>query len=181
MEPQSRTFIAFTGPFRYTPENRLGMRALRGVLDIRLREVIREELSGTYGVGVQTSYEKYPEARYTLGVSFGSDPARVDELVAAVFAELERIKEEGPSEEDVQKVKEQERRTRETNLERNEWWLAQLRYAEEYGSDPHFLLDTSLLDRVTVESVQADARSYLRTDNYVQVTLLPAEGEEGGG
>ena len=176
VEPQSRTFIAFTGPFEYTPEKRLGMRALEGVMGIRLREVIREELSGSYGVSVQGGYEKYPEERYTLSISFGSDPQRVDELVETIFAELERIKTEGPTAEDIQKVKEQERRSRETNMERNAWWLAQLRAAEEHDSDPHFLLDMTLLDAVSPETVRADASTYIRTDNYVQVTLLPASG-----
>ena len=176
LEPQSQTRIVFTGPFDYTPENRLGMRVLTGALEIRLRELIREELGGTYGVGVSGNYEKFPEARYSVGISFGSDPARVEELVGAVFEEIEAFKTRGPTPEELQAVTEQERRSRETNRQENRWWVAQLRFADENGSDPRFLLDESLLAGVTVETIQRDARRYLRTDNYVQVTLFPEAG-----
>jgi len=57
--------------------------------------------------------------------------------------------------------------------------LAQLRFAEENGSDPRLLLDQSLLDGVSRESIRDAARRYLPTDNYVQVTLLPETGGNG--
>lgn len=179
VEPQSRTQIIFTGPFQYTAENRLGMRVMTGALEIRLRELIREELGGTYGVTVAGGYEKYPEAAYSIRISFGSDPERTDELVEALFGEMERFKAHGPTPEELQAVKEQERRSRETNLKENRWWVAQLQFAEEYDSDPRFLLDQSLLDGVTAQTIGADARRYLRTDNYVQVTLLPETAGKG--
>jgi zinc protease len=173
VEPQSQTQIIFTGPFDYTAENRLGMRAMTGALEIRLRELIREELGGTYGVGVSGSYEKYPEAGYAVRISFGADPERVEGLVEALFNEMDAFKRDGPTPEELQSVKEQERRNRETNLRENRWWVAQLLFSDEYGTDPRFLLDDSLLAQVTAESIQRDAQRYLRTDNYVQVTLFP--------
>jgi zinc protease len=176
VEPQSRTQIIFTGPFEWSAENRLGMRLMTAALDIRLREVIREDLSGTYGVSVTGGYEKYPEESYTVGISFGADPDRVEELTDVVFQEIQRFQEEGPSPEDVLKVTEQERRDRETNRQENGWWATQLRFADQYGSDPRFLLDESILDAATGESIQRDAQRYLRRDNYVQVTLLPESG-----
>ena len=173
LEPQSQTVIIFTGPFDYTAENRVGMRALASVLDIRLREILREDLGGTYGVQVNGGYEKYPDSEYTFSIVFGSDPDRVDELVGVVFQEIERLKAEGPTAEDVDKVKEAERRSRETNLEENRWWVAQLALADEYGTDPRLLLDPTFLETVTVESVQERAQRYLRTGNFVRVSLFP--------
>jgi zinc protease len=179
LEPQSRTQILFTGPFEWTAENRLGMRLMTAALEIRLREVIREDLSGTYGVSVSGGYEKFPEETFTVGISFGADPDRIEELSQAVFEEIRKFQDEGPTQEDVQKVTEQERRDRETNLRENGWWASQLRFADQYGADPRFLLDMSLLEGASVATIQRDARRYLRTDNYVQVTLMPETGEPG--
>ena len=71
---------------------------------------------------------------------------------------------------------EKERRARETNLQENGWWVSQLRFADQYGSDPRFLLDYSLLAGVTAETIRRDAQRYLRMDNYIQVSLFPEAG-----
>ncbi len=176
VEPQSQTRILFTGPFEYTHENRLGIRILTAVLDTRLREVLREEMSGTYGVSIGRSYEPFPEPDYSISISFGSDPERVEELTRAVFAEIRNLQENGPSAEDVEAAKEQERRTKETSLQENAWWIAQLSSVYEQGGDPRLLLDDARLAGVTPGTVQRDARLWLRLDNHVKVTLLPEGG-----
>ena len=175
VEPQSQTIMAFSGPFDYTAQNRVGMRVMAQALELRLRERMREDLGGTYGVGVTGGYEQIPEERYTVTVAFGSDPLRAEELRSVVFEELRNLQVEGPSQEDVDKVVEGERRTRETNVRLNPYWAAQLIGAKASGQDPRFLLDTTTIDAVTIESIQADARRYLNEDRVVIVTLLPAE------
>jgi zinc protease len=178
VEPRSQTRIIFTGPFEYTQDNRLGIRIMTSILETRLRKVIREDMSGTYGVSVSRTYDLLPEPNYSIGISFGSDPERVEELVAAVFDEIQALQAEGPSPEDLQAATEQERRTKETNLKENGWWATQLRFSYEYGSDPRLLVDEGPLQRVTAETVQRDARLWIRLDNYVQVSLFP---DAGGG
>jgi zinc protease len=174
VEPQSQTTIAFTGDFEWTRENRLGIRAMGAVLDIRLRELLREELGGTYGVGVNAGYDFFPEPSYDFRIGFGSDPERVEELTQAMFEEIRMLQEEGATEDEIQKVTEAERRSGETNRRENGWWVAQLAFAEQYGSDPADLLDSeSVLATVTSESVREAARRYLRLDNFVRVTLMP--------
>jgi zinc protease len=178
VEPQSQTQIIFTGPFDYTFDNRLGIRVLTSILDTRLREVVREELSGTYGVNVGRTYDPAPEPNYSIRISFGSDPERVEELVEAIFTAIRSLQENGPSPEDVATALEQERRTKETNVQENAWWASQLRFAYEQGTDPHMLVDDSRMAGVTPETVQRDARLWIRLDNYVKVSLFP---ETGGG
>ena len=175
VEPQSQTIMAFSGPFDYTAQNRVGMRVMAQALEIRLRERMREDLGGTYGVGVTGGYEQIPEESYTVTVAFGSDPLRSEELRGVVFEELRKLQVEGPSQEDVDKVVEGERRARETNVRLNPYWAAQLIGAKASGQDPRFLLDTTTIDAVTMESIQEDARRYLNEDRVVIVTLLPAE------
>ncbi len=176
LEPQSQTALVFTGPFRWSPEDRLGIRMVAGVLESRLREALREEMGGTYGVGVQAGYFRIPQSSYELRIGFGSDPGRTDELVRRVFEEIERLKEEGPTPEEIQKVVEAERRGRETDLRENGWWTAQLAGTAESGEDPAFLLDFSLFDGVEIESVRRDARRYLDTGRFVRVSLFPESG-----
>jgi zinc protease len=176
IEPQSQTLVVFNGPFAYTPENRVGIRVMASVLQTRLRERLRESLGGTYSVSVNAGYEQVPEPRYTVQVVFGSDPERATELKAAVFDEIERLKTEGPSEEDVASALEGERRSLETSLESNVWWATQLSFSQESGADPRFLVDMGRYDGIDVETVRRDAERYFRGDRYVSVVLLPRAG-----
>jgi len=71
---------------------------------MRFRDVLREDLGGTYDVSVSQSSERDPRQEYQVTVDFGSSPERADTLRAAVFREIERIKRDGPTAEEIEKV-----------------------------------------------------------------------------
>ncbi len=108
-----------------------------------------------------------------MRITFGSAPERVAELTAAVFEEIEAFKTAGPSEEDVNKVREIQRRTKETDLRENRFWVRQLQAAHQYGADPRNLIRYDFIDGLTVGKIRAAARLYFPTDNYVKVSLYP--------
>jgi zinc protease len=149
------------------------MRALASILEVRLRERLREELGGTYSVGTSGGYDDIPEPRYTFQIQFGADPDRAEELRAAVFEEIELLKAEGPSPLDVEKAVESARRSWETDLESNGWWAGQLTAAAERGLDPAYLLDETRFEWITASAIREDAARYLDPTNVVVVTLLP--------
>jgi zinc protease len=176
IEPRAQTEIVFTGPFEYAPAELHALRSLADLLEIRLREVLREDLAGTYDVSVVASAARLPEPRYSFHIGFGSAPERVTELTDVVLSVIDSLKTAGPPESDVQKVREIQRRERETNLRQNGYWLEALvaRYRE--GRDPRDILEGGrLIDALDAAVIQQAARRYLRTDNYVQVTLVPEQ------
>jgi zinc protease len=179
IEPRSQTRIVFTGPFDWTRESRYAMRALGSVLRIRLREVLREDMGGTYGVNASGSGSRDPVPDYQFSISFGTAPERLEEMVDAVFLQIDSLQTVGPSQEDIDKVKEMQRREYETDLRENSFWLGQLVAAERYGVDPRNIVTyEEMIDGLTAEIVRAAANMYLRTDNYVQVTLYPEDGSQ---
>jgi zinc protease len=177
VEPRSQTSIVITGPVEYTRENRHLVSSLTELLQIKLRERLREDLGGTYTVTVGGTTEREPVPSYSIQVSFGADPDRLNELTDAVFDEMNRLKLEGPSDDDVIKVKEAQRRSHETSLEQNGFWLFQLLYADRYGLDPRNILNyVQMIDGLTVGKLQDAAVRFLTDDNYVQVSLYPKGG-----
>ena len=92
LEPKSETAIVFTGPLEYDRSHRNAIRALGLVLETRLREKLREELGGTYGVSVSPSTQRAPTAEYQFVIDFGSAPERAEELAKVVFDEVARLK-----------------------------------------------------------------------------------------
>jgi zinc protease len=178
VEPKSQTRITFSGPFEYDRDNRLVVGALTGILDMKLRDVLREDMGGTYGVGISHSTQHLPDGRYTLSIGFGSSPERLEELVAAVFTEIEKLKQNGPDADAMTKLREQQRRSYETSLKENPYWVTVLLREAETGEPAAGVLDfPQRLDALTAEQIRDAARQYLDLSNYVRVSLLPEREE----
>jgi zinc protease len=175
LEPQSRTMIFFTGEGEYSPEESSVLGAMADILQIGLRELLREDLGGTYGVGVSASLSYRPDEDYSVTIQFGSDPERAEELSAVVFEEIERLKADGPDAETVAKVRETQRRSKETSLRENGHWRSQLSSFESRGLDIRQIPSYDMIESWTAEQVQQAATRYLRTDQYVKVVLLPEQ------
>jgi zinc protease len=174
VEQKAQTVITFTGPATYSPSERAAMSALDGVLDIELRDRLREALGGTYGVSVSSSISRVPWERYEITVSFGSDPARVEELTRAVFEQIDSVRTRGAPAEVLSRVHEIARRNHETRLRENGFWLGQIG-ARTRDEEPlaSILSQPDQVAAVTSETIRETARRYLRLDNYARFTLLP--------
>ena len=148
---------------------------LSTLLDIRLREVIREDKSGSYGVSTSAFIDGWPERYYEVNVEFGCEPARAEELQAAVIEAINDIKAGKISDENIVKVKEGYTRSIETSLRSNDWWLS--RFADEvvFTDEPlWYTSNTSkAADWITKEALIAAANKYLNTDKVVTAYLKP--------
>ncbi|HWJ23369.1 MAG TPA: insulinase family protein, partial [Gemmatimonadaceae bacterium] len=174
-EPKGRTAIFFTGPLAaFTRQERLAVGALADVLEIRLRETLREQLGGTYGVQVSAQTERDPVPHYSLSIDFGSAPDRVESLTAALFAQLDTLRTRGPSAATLAKVKEARLRDRETRLAQNGYWLGQIVAFDRVGWPlADIAKGDALVNALDTATIQRAAQRYLRKDNYVRVVLLP--------
>jgi zinc protease len=149
------------------------------VLRNMLREILREDMGGTYGVGAYGSGSREPRERYSVRIAFGADPERLDELTRATFAAIDSLAAHGASDENLAKVKETQRRERETNLKENGFWMSVLNVYDQNDEDLRLILDYEpLLDGLTSEAIGEAAALYFDFDNYVEVKLVPeAEAE----
>lgn len=174
VEPKSMTDIVFTGPFEFTLANRLALSLMTDVLDLRLRDVLREDLGGTYGVSISSGAARDPVPQYSVRISFGADPQRLEALSKTVFEQIANFQREGPTADELARVKETQRREWETNLKRNAYWAGQI-VARDRAGEPiaDVLSFPQRLERATAEQLRDAARSYLRTDHYVRVSLYP--------
>lgn len=176
-DPKSVVNITFTGEFEYNREEAYELNALVQALNIKLIEEIREKKSGVYGIGANANSSKYPYEHYSITVSFPCAPENVEDLTEAVFAEIKKMQENGPTAQDLQKVKETQRRDMETNLEENRYWLRTLQQAYFLGQDPQKVLDyKDAIESLTAEGLKETANKYFNFDSYVKVVLLPEEG-----
>jgi zinc protease len=173
LEPQSRTSLFFTGFFAPSREEAYALQSMTQVLDIWMREILREDLSGTYGASVAASTRQIPDSSYTVSIGFGSAPERAKELVSTTFHLIDSLQVVGPSADDLARVKEIQRREREIVLRQNRFWAGQLAARTRLGLPLNGILDyDDLVSGLTADAVKRAAH-YLRRDNYILVTLYP--------
>jgi zinc protease len=176
IEPKSSVRIVFTGPFEWSRENRHSIQSMASVLRIKLREALREEKGGTYGVGVGASIWQFPKPEYRLTVSWGCSPDRVDELIKTAIEQIDSVKNSGVSDIYITKVKESQKRGHEVNLKENKFWLSSLQWAYYNNDDPMNILKyDELIEKVNSDYVQKAAQKYFDMKNYVEVKLFPEE------
>ena len=174
VEPQGRTAIVFTGPFKYNQTERVAIRAMAEVLQSRLHETLREDLGGTYGVSAGAGYAQIPVPEYSVNISFSSAPERTEELVKATLQQVELLKTAGPTEKQVTDAKEKLLRDLETNMKQNGYLLTQLSVKYQYSDDLSTLFTLAdYYNKLTPASIQASAKLYLNPANMVKVTLFP--------
>jgi zinc protease len=180
LEPKSQTALTF---FADTGLEEMAMhqaRAAASLLRSRLRDILREELGGTYGASVGYS-DVAPLPGYgTMTVSFGSSPEGAEKLTAATLAEVARLQKEGPSAEDVQKVQEIERRELETSLKQNPYWLGSLQTVHMLGWDPLSIARREQrIALLTRDSLRAAFARYLPLERHTTVSLVPQKPAGG--
>ena len=122
--PKANVNIVINQEMEYNPYNRMVMRVIEGILDLRYVESIREEEGGTYGVGIRDlGLTDGPWKKQACRSDFDCDPERAAELKEKVYAELEKLASEGPSEEDLSKTVENILKDREESKEHNAYFL----------------------------------------------------------
>ena len=175
VEPLSTTYLVFAGDMEWSRTEALTLRVLGEMLQMRLRESIREDLGGTYSYGAIGRSQALPDHEYDVRIAFDSDPARADELLAAVLTEVAWLQ-AGGEQRYLANVKELLRSDREERERTNRFWLDQIRGVVETG-EPFAVIGgfEQRLDSVTLEQVAAAARRYLLPDRYVRLVLLPEE------
>ncbi len=153
------------------------MEQLRSLIEIKLREIIREDKSGTYGVGVYGGIDGYPERNFQIQIEFGCEPAREEELIAEIIKALDNLKKEAPAQSDVDKLRETYRRNFEANQNNSDWWVQQLGAILVFKYMPLEAAydDTFGFKFITADYLKEQANRYLDTGKYICVSLKPED------
>jgi zinc protease len=176
VNPKSQVNLTFTGSFDWSLQASYELTAMADLLRIKLREILREDEGGTYDVSIGVSTRKFPQQEYSVGISFGCDPKRVDELAGMVLAEIDSLAASPPPDSYVTKVKEAQRREWEVSLKQNGYWVATLRLFDFYGLPRSDIMKYGeQVDALDAAAIRRAAGRYLRKDNFVEVELLPEQ------
>jgi zinc protease len=96
-----------------------------------------------------------------------------------VFKEIAALQADGPSERQVNDTRAGFLRDYETNVKQNSYLLSQIYLKYQHGEDlADFFNLPEHYKSLTAGMIQEAARTYLKKDNHVRVTLLPEVQEQ---
>lgn len=174
-EPKSKVDIMFRFEAPYNKKDAYLLKSAAEILTIKLIENLREDESGVYGVGANSYSTKWPIGVYNFNISFPCGPENVEKLKNAALAELEKLIQEGPTEKDLNKVKETQKLELKENLKENEAWMKWLFDAVYYDEEMKNMAEAEAkIDALTAADIQMALQKYVGKNRVITI-LLPEE------
>ncbi len=175
-EQKAFVVMAFHAEEAWTRDKDRDLFILGQVLSTRLREIMREDMSGVYGVGASGAFARSPVAERQFTIQFGCAPDAVKPLIKAAEAEIAAIARQGIGADYLEKVKQAYLRERETAMRTNGFWVQWLETSARHGDDPKIVLDPGpVVARMTSDNVKAAARRFLDGKRVYRAILLPGK------
>lgn len=174
-ENKASVRLYYTGTLdSYNETDDLQLGQLCKALGIKLREVLREDAGGVYGVGVSGGISREPAPSYSIGIQFGCAPENVDKLVALVQEEIKHTKTSGVAQANVDKVIAEQTRSLENEVKENSYWRFKLEQQFFRNADPlQILAAPEKIKQLTVERTRLLADRFFDENNFVKLVLLP--------
>ena len=173
-QPKVTVARIYNGPIDFTLKNRVLMSVLSQALRSRYTISIREEKGGTYGVGVGGGLSADYESSYRLHIQFDTNEQMADELSAIVVKEIEKIANDGPLAEDIEKARQYMLKEWKNQIEQNNNWSNWLDYYYSRGLDLVTDYEKVVKDFTTAD-IQALAKKILADNNMTYVVMRPAK------
>jgi len=173
-DQKARVVMSFHGEEPWTRDKERDLFILGQVMSIRLREILREDMSGVYGVGAGGAFTRSPYAERQFTIQFGCAPEAVKPLTKAATDEIAAVAKQGIGADYLEKVKQAYLRERETAMRTNAFWVDWLERSARFGDDPALVLDPSqVVARMTSDNVRAAAQHFLDGKRVYRAILLP--------
>ena len=167
--------LVIPGKIEYTQQNRQRLNAVADVLELKLLEIIREKLSGTYSPSIWLSMSKYPTPQYAFNIHLVLDPKRVDEIVGVC---KQIIKDYIASADEVgaDKIKKADAAQRVLDLKDNGYWLSTLMSYDQNGEAYSTIMNwDKLIDSINAKDLQKYAKKYIDVNNMSVIVALPGK------
>ena len=168
----------YSGELPYSDQLNLKAEAISEVLNIRIDQDLREKIKAIYGGGTQVEFQKVPYPHYEFFLTLPTGPEKVDTLLKASNDEIESIIKNGPSKEDLDKVKKQWKEQHKVNMKENAVWLSELESFYFPGDNPDYFINyDKYVDALTPKEIQDAAKLLLTTRNVITGVLRPEKAD----
>ncbi|MCK5782470.1 MAG: insulinase family protein [Flavobacteriales bacterium] len=177
--PKGTSIAKYSKEMKYTPYNRLALEVIKEVLDFRFTTEIREKEGGTYGVGLYTSFAKYPVNNMALIFQFDSKPEKAEYLKNRCFEVIDDFVANGPTQEELDKVKQNMLKNREQSKEHNSYWSGVIKNYFVLGEDRNDSKNyEDIVKAFSTKDIKKTASKIFKKIDKVDILILPTEMEK---
>lgn len=177
LSPKGQAIVEWHGTFPYTDRTqRYAFSSLIDLMRLRLREELREEQSGVYGVSIRGFTNKEPNPNYRIRLNFNANPDEVTPLVARMDSTITAMLVGEITESTVAKIQATQLQSFADARQRNSYWLNQIRARYQYQLPLAGLYPGAyekLVNGLTAKLLQSAAQRYLAGGTRFQFIQLP--------
>jgi zinc protease len=164
--------IRYSANMPLTLNNLVQMEAIASILDLRYTATIREKEGATYSVGLRGNVLNTPIELATLAIRFDTDPKLVDKMLDIVHRELDTLALNGPTSEDLNKVKLNMIKQYKEDTQDNSFWTYSLnRYYKDKLNYPATF--ENAVESMSMETIRTSAKELLKPGNRMEILLQP--------
>jgi len=168
--PNSLNLFVYHTPMKETLRNDILVDMLQQAMDILYTESVREDNGGAYGVPVNGGINDYPEEIATIQIVLPTAPEKREAMTVVINDGIKKMMEQGPTEENLGKIKEYMLRSHQENLKDNGYWMNRLvsktRYNQEFVEGYE---DT--VQSITVEDIKQVAQQIFGSGNRLVIGM----------
>ncbi|MCK9609719.1 MAG: insulinase family protein [Candidatus Cloacimonas sp.] len=158
-----------------SPQNNVQQAALQMIAYEKLRENVRENMSGAYVVEIQSYYDYMPEPGIFTFTWMGCNPDRARELNAATFATLDSLKNGLFADKYIESTKTTLHKKYEENIKSNRYWVNNMSENISHNLPIDCFLDyPALYDKLNKKAITKTAKQYYVFDkSLLTVYMFP--------
>jgi zinc protease len=172
--PRAHVVLEFHGELEATWTSRATMSAVGEVLQSALREELREDRGGTYGVRVDADLTDGPVETFQVRIDFECDPDRVDELIEATWDVVDLVRSERVLDSGITIMRSQRAHDREEDEGSNGFWAGEITGALQRGEDPRDILTFEARNAaLNGAAIRELARRVLDKENHLLLIQRP--------
>ncbi len=167
--------LSYRSKVPFSLSNELAVDAVRSILEIRLRNVIREDKAGTYGVSVYAEMSSELKDKAVLTITFKADPKRVEALLLTVKKVIEELKTKGVTDKELATFRQMVKTAFKKAQNYNAFWLEMMQEHSRLGLSMHEIMDVNMrLHALTSQEIQEMACKTMAED-LLESVMLPKE------
>ena len=168
--PSSLTIFVYQAQVKNTQKNRLAVNFLKQILQMVFTESVREDEGGAYSVGVGSSINDYPEELATIQIQLPTAPEKRQYMTEIIYKGVADMVGNGPTAEQVQKVREYMLRSHDENIKTNGYWLSAI--ISKVTENKNFVDGyKEAVENLTAKDIQDMARTIFNSGNRIEVGM----------